>query len=148
VYREKSRSCWMEIKPLAFPALDEDIKCDVAIVGSGIAGLSTAYELAKVGKKVAVLDRGPVARGMTARTTAHITTAIDDYYYVLIDTRGEEAARQFYAAQVGAADRIGAIAEEEGIDCDYARVDGAWFLAGEMTRKDFDREWKALAAVG
>ncbi|HEX5006289.1 MAG TPA: FAD-dependent oxidoreductase [Hyphomonadaceae bacterium] len=148
VYREKSRSCWMDIKPPAFPALDEDLTCDVAIVGSGIAGLSTAYELAKTGKKVVVLDRGPIARGMTARTTAHITTALDDYYYVLIDKRGEEAARQVFAAQAGAADRIGAVVEDEGIGCDYARVDGAWFLAGEMSREDFDREWKALAMVG
>jgi glycine/D-amino acid oxidase-like deaminating enzyme/nitrite reductase/ring-hydroxylating ferredoxin subunit len=148
VYREKSRSCWMDIPPPKFPALQENISCDIAVVGSGIAGLSIAYELAKAGKSVVVLDRGPIGRGMTARTTAHITTALDDYYHVLIDVRGEPAARQVYAAQAGAADRIGAIAEAEKIDCDFARVDGAWFLAGEMKNEDFDREWNALAAVG
>jgi glycine/D-amino acid oxidase-like deaminating enzyme/nitrite reductase/ring-hydroxylating ferredoxin subunit len=148
VYREKSRSCWMEVPPPDFPALDEDVTCDVAIVGSGIAGLSTAYELAKAGKKVVVLDRGPIARGMTARTTAHITTALDDYYRSLIAVRGEEAARQFYSAQVAAAHRMGAIVEEEGIDCDFARLDALWFLAGEMTVREFAGEHLAMASVG
>jgi glycine/D-amino acid oxidase-like deaminating enzyme/nitrite reductase/ring-hydroxylating ferredoxin subunit len=138
----------MDIQPPKFPSLDENLKCDVAIIGSGIAGLSAAYELAKAGKSVVVLDRGPIARGMTARTTAHITTALDDYYYRYIAIRGEAAGRKFFAAQAAAADRIGAIAEEEGIACDYARVDGRWFLAGDMTADDFDREWKALSTVG
>jgi glycine/D-amino acid oxidase-like deaminating enzyme/nitrite reductase/ring-hydroxylating ferredoxin subunit len=148
VYREKSRSCWMEIPPPAFPELNQNLTCDVAVVGSGIAGLSTAYELAKAGKSVVALDRGPIGRGMTARTTAHITTALDDYYHVLIAVRGEDAARQFFQAQAAAADRIGAIAVEEEIACDYARFEARWFLAGEMTEEMLDLEWKAMAAVG
>jgi glycine/D-amino acid oxidase-like deaminating enzyme/nitrite reductase/ring-hydroxylating ferredoxin subunit len=104
--------------------------------------------LAKAGKNVVLLDRGPIGRGMTARTTAHITTALDDHYHVLIDVRGEETARKFFAAQAAAVERIGAVAEGERIDCDFARVDGRWYLAGDMTEKDFDREWEALATVG
>lgn len=148
VYLEKSRSCWMEVAPPHFPVLDEDVTCDVAIVGSGIAGLSTAYELAKGGKNIVVLDRGPIGRGMTARTTAHITTALDDYYRILIAARGEEAARQFHSAQVAAAHRIGVIVEEEGIDCDFARLDAWWFLAGDMTVQEFAEEHLAMASVG
>ena len=148
VYLEKSRSCWMEIPPPDFPPLDEDIACDVAIVGSGIAGLSTAYELAKAGKSVVVLDRGPIARGMTARTTAHITTALDDYYRTLIAVRGEVAARQFYSAQVAAVHRMGVIVEEEKIDCDFTRLDALWFLAGDMTVQEFAGEHLAMASVG
>lgn len=148
VYREKSRSCWMDVPPSDFPVLDEDVTCDVAIVGSGIAGLSTAYELAKAGKQVVVLDRGPVGRGMTARTTAHITTALDDYYRTLIAVRGEDAARQFYSAQVAAAHRMGLIVEEEKIDCDFTRIDALWFLTGDMTVQEFADEHRAMASIG
>jgi len=65
--RERTRSIWMdtEVSPRA-PILDKDITVDAVIVGSGIAGLSTAYELALEGRKVAVLDRGPIAGGITA----------------------------------------------------------------------------------
>src|SRR5688572_22291737 len=75
-YGEKSRSCWMETLPRIYPRLEDDILCDVAVIGSGIAGLSTAYELTDAGLTVVVVDRGPIARGMTARTSAHLTSAL------------------------------------------------------------------------
>jgi len=56
----------------------------VVVVGSGIAGLSTAYELCKLGQSVIVIDRGKLAGGMTSRTSAHLTSNIDDLYQELI----------------------------------------------------------------
>jgi hypothetical protein len=46
---------------------------DVAIIGGGIAGLTTAYLLSKSGKKVTVIEDGYMGSGETGRTTAHIT---------------------------------------------------------------------------
>ena len=71
VIKERTVSLWMEteVAPDA-PSLRADDKADVVVVGSGIAGLSTAYELALRGKDVVVLDRGPIGKGMTSRTTA------------------------------------------------------------------------------
>ena len=59
---EKTISPWMEteVAPGA-PRLAEALSCDTVIVGSGIAGLSTAYELASAGQKVVVIDRGLIA---------------------------------------------------------------------------------------
>ena len=50
--------------------LTETIDTDVCIIGGGISGLTTAYLLAKAGKKVAVIDDGVIGGGETARTTA------------------------------------------------------------------------------
>ncbi|TIW30116.1 MAG: FAD-binding oxidoreductase, partial [Mesorhizobium sp.] len=61
-------------------ALGQSEQVDVVVVGSGIAGLSVAYELAVAGQKVAVLDRGRIGSGMTARTTAHLSSVCDDYF--------------------------------------------------------------------
>src|SRR3954469_16309383 len=102
VYLEKSRSLWMEETAPIFLPLGGDTTADVAVVGSGIAGLSTAYELAKAGHKVIVTDRGPIARGMTARTSAHLTTALDDFYSAYIGIRGEDAARLHFESQAAA----------------------------------------------
>ena len=62
--REHTRSIWMDIDvfPRA-PLLDRDLTADTVVVGSGIAGLSTAYELSLLGQKVVVLDRGPIGGG-------------------------------------------------------------------------------------
>src|ERR1043165_8671123 len=58
---EKSRSLWMDIDVApSTPTLGRDAECDTVIVGSGIAGLSTAYELSGQGQKVIVLDRGTI----------------------------------------------------------------------------------------
>ena len=66
----------------------------MVIVGSGIAGLSVAYELSQVGQTVVVLDRGPIAGGMTSRTTAHLAPVCDDGVGELTKIRGEEMARE------------------------------------------------------
>ena len=53
----------------------------MAIVGGGIARLSTAYILSWIGKSVAVLDDGYLGSGETGRTIAHFTHALDDRYF-------------------------------------------------------------------
>src|SRR4051794_562747 len=100
---ERSRSLWgtSADAPNASP-LHSDCTTGVAVVGAGIAGLSTAYELARAGEKVVILDRGLIGGGMTARTTAHLASALDDYYHVLIEARGIEVARQVCRAQADA----------------------------------------------
>ena len=69
-FDEHSRSLWMDTVVADAPALAENKRVDTVVVGSGIAGLSTAYELACRGQKVLVLDRGRIAGGMTSRTSA------------------------------------------------------------------------------
>jgi flavin-dependent dehydrogenase len=75
-------------KPLA-----KNASADVVVIGAGIAGLTTAYLLAQEGQSVAVLDDGPIGGGMTSRTTAHLTNALDDRFYELARLFGEEGAR-------------------------------------------------------
>ena len=58
------------------------LEADVCIIGAGIAGLTTAYQLAYGGKKVIVLEVGRgVAEGESSRTTAQLATELDDRYF-------------------------------------------------------------------
>ncbi|HEX6374693.1 MAG TPA: FAD-dependent oxidoreductase [Allosphingosinicella sp.] len=129
-------------------ALTADASCDVVIMGSGITGLSTAYELARAGKSVIVIDRGSVGKGMTSRTTAHLATELDDFYSELIRVRGEDEARIYYQSQVAAVDRIEAICRDGGIDADFARVDGYLFAAEDSHRPDLEEEFDACRRIG
>jgi glycine/D-amino acid oxidase-like deaminating enzyme/nitrite reductase/ring-hydroxylating ferredoxin subunit len=149
VGHERSRSCWMEEAPvLNAPPLTGDASCDVVVVGSGIAGLSTAYELSRFGRSVIVIDMGEIGYGMTARTTAHLATELDDFYSELIKVRGEDEARLYYDSQVAAVNRIEAIVRDEGIDCDFVRVDGYLYPAEESHKADLEEEYQACRQIG
>lgn len=146
---EASRSCWMDDLDIANDGpLGQDVACDVAIVGAGIAGLSTAYELVRHGKSVVVIDRGAIGGGMTARTTAHLASALDDYYSELVTIHGEDAARGYYRSQAAAIDRIEAICAAEAPDADFARIDGYLFPAHPEDQADLEEEYRCCQRLG
>jgi glycine/D-amino acid oxidase-like deaminating enzyme/nitrite reductase/ring-hydroxylating ferredoxin subunit len=129
--------------------LDADADCDLVVVGSGIAGLSSAYEAARWGWKVIVIDRAETIGGvMTPRTTAHLATALDDYYHRLIEARSEDDARLYHESQVAAVNRIEAICGDEKIDADFARLDGILVPAEPAHMRDLEAEYDACRAIG
>jgi glycine/D-amino acid oxidase-like deaminating enzyme/nitrite reductase/ring-hydroxylating ferredoxin subunit len=126
----RSVSIWhAELGAPSYPPLDRPIRADVAVVGAGIAGLSTAYQLAKRGLKVAVLDDGPVGGGDTGRTTAQLTAILDKGYAETEQLRGRDGARLAAESHMAAITTIEQAAAAEGIACDFARMDGYLFLA-------------------
>src|SRR5688572_23849271 len=103
--------------------------------------MMTAYHLAREGRKVIVVDDGPIGGGESGRTTAHLSDALDDRYYTLEKLHGEGGSRLAAESHRAAIERIAEIAEEEGIDCDFAFVDGYLFAAPpESTSDDLARE--------
>src|SRR5688572_4139544 len=110
-----------------FPPLSENLGTDVVVVGAGIAGMSVAYHLARAGRRVVVIDDGPLAGGITSRTTAHLTCAMDNTYGEVESRRGTEAIKLAAESHSAAIDRIESIAREESIDCDFERLDAYLF---------------------
>jgi glycine/D-amino acid oxidase-like deaminating enzyme/nitrite reductase/ring-hydroxylating ferredoxin subunit len=140
---EGTTSLWMQVDvaPEA-PRLEGVLRCDTVIVGAGIAGLSTAYELAATGRSVIVVDRGAIAGGMTSRTTAHLAPICDDGVSALIRLRGEDTARLFQASQEAAVDRIEAIVKAHDISCNFRRLDAFLFPAPGMDFKEARQQLK------
>jgi glycine/D-amino acid oxidase-like deaminating enzyme len=130
------------------PTLDRDEKADFVVVGSGIAGLSVAYELSKAGQDVVVVDRGPVGKGMTSRTTAYLTAQCDDGFEQLVSRRGEEIARLWYQSQAACIDRIQANQAELGVASEFRRLDGYLFHAPGTDAGIIDREFEATRKIG
>ncbi|WP_205028001.1 FAD-dependent oxidoreductase [Oleisolibacter albus] len=138
-------------KGLAFAPyslVDRDRPADVVVVGAGIAGLTTAYLLAREGRAVLVLDARDPAGGETARTTAHLSNAIDDRYSFLETQVGEEGARLAAESHTAAIEMIGRIAAQEDIACDYRRLDGWLFLAPGDDRHLLEEELAAAHRAG
>src|SRR5664279_2105375 len=115
---------------------------------NGIAGMSTAYLLACDGKSVVVLDDGPIGGGMTARTTAHLTNALDNRYFEIERLHGKEGARLAAASHTAAIDAIEAIVKREAIRCEFARLDGFLFVPPRESTKVLDDELAAVHRAG
>lgn len=146
---ERSVSLWMDTAKMPdAPRLEADEKADVVVVGSGIAGLSTAYELSRLGEGIVVLDRGSLGGGMTSRTSAHLTSNIDDLYHELIKLRGEKEARSYCSVRKAAIDRIEEIQAMEKIDCDFSRLAGYLFPAKSDDASTLEAELDACRRVG
>jgi heterodisulfide reductase subunit A-like polyferredoxin len=67
----------------AFPKLTKDIVTDILVVGTGITGISTAYELVEQGQKVTLIDSRNVLSGETARTSGHLSTHVLQTIYFM-----------------------------------------------------------------
>ncbi len=146
-----TESVWGKIKTSSFRAVKKNLTADVCIMGSGITGLTAAYLLSKAGKKVIVIDKGGIADGETAYTTAHLTYVLDDKYFELEKIHGPDKIRLVLKSHSDAIDRIEDICVKEKIDCDFARVDGDLFLSGNDDKKGeeiLDLELQTMKKLG
>ena len=130
------------------PPLRRGQTAEVCVIGAGIAGLSAAYQLARAGQSVVVLDDGPIGGGQTGRTTAHLSHAMDVQYQVIRRLHGEQGARRAAESHTAAIDEIEKIASEEGITCDFERVPGHLFVPGGESPARLERELEAAHAAG
>jgi glycine/D-amino acid oxidase-like deaminating enzyme/nitrite reductase/ring-hydroxylating ferredoxin subunit len=137
----------IEVGADARPLLADE-RCDVVVIGSGIAGLSTAYELAKRKLSVIVIDRARICGGMTARTTAHLSSVCDDLIGEMARLRGEELTKGFYRSQAAAITRVEEIQRSEAIECDFRRLDGYLFLGRRQPETIIDEELEAARTAG
>lgn len=142
-------SLWVEDNgPAVFSTLDTNLTVDVCIIGGGIAGISTAYQLASNGKFVAVIEDGRVGSGETGRTTAHLANGLDDRYFQIEKIHGAEGARLAAASHTEAINLIEAVIQQETIQCDFTRLDGYLFL-DPNTHKDYlEKEAAAAKRAG
>lgn len=145
----RTTSSWMATAAVPrFEPLAADADADACVVGAGIAGLSAAYELARRGKKVLVLDDNAIGEGESGRTTAHLAFALDEGFDALEKVHGPDGARLAAASHRAAVDRIEEVMRIEGFDCDFERVDGFLFADEGQDALQLQREFDAAHRAG
>ncbi|KAF2146545.1 uncharacterized protein K452DRAFT_282719 [Aplosporella prunicola CBS 121167] len=139
---------WIHLEPYKnhprFPKLEQDIETDVCIVGSGIAGISTAYELVVRGHNVVMIEAREVLSGETGRTSGHLSNALDDGYEQIEKKHGFEGAKQAAESHSWALARVGEISEKLGIKCEYRQLPGYEISQYPKGQKEHDDEIKEL----
>jgi glycine/D-amino acid oxidase-like deaminating enzyme/nitrite reductase/ring-hydroxylating ferredoxin subunit len=142
-------SYWIESTPAtSYPTLAADTEVDVAVIGGGIAGVCTAWEVAATGRTVAVLEADRVLTGVTGYTTAKLSALHTLVYAKVARASGKEAARLYAESQQSAVERAVTVSAELGIDCDLERVPGFTYTQSEATLQDIHDEVEAAREAG
>ena len=136
----------------AFPRVQEDQQCDVAIVGGGISAALIANELAQHGHDVIVLEQRDIAWGSTSASTALLQYEIDTSMVDLAKRYGEKNAALAYRACADAIPMLHALARDVR-DVEFAMSQSLYYASrkrdvGTMRdefslrqRHGFDMKW-------
>jgi glycine/D-amino acid oxidase-like deaminating enzyme len=127
---------WQDDTLRPYPPLSGNIKTDVTIIGSGIAGVTTAYFLSKAGKRVVVIEKNKIQETTTAYTTAFLTSMIDTEYSELEHIFDKRTVKGVVESHERAIDTIEKISTEENIECEFKRVP---HFSVALTQKGLDR---------
>ncbi len=129
-----------------YPRLSGDVRCDIAVVGGGIAGYLAAYYLSESGYNVTLIEADRLFSGATGRTTAKITANQGKVYAELTDRYGKEVAKLYYKSQTEAMRGYAELVNKYGIDCDFKVVDSYIFSHGGA--RMLNRTCKILKEAG
>ena len=110
---------------------------DVAIVGAGVAGLTTALFCARAGLDVLVLEADRIGNGVTGHSTVKVTAAHGTAYSSIREKHGDDVTRVYGAANRWGMDEVGRLVSQVGIAGsselgDYVQVAGQSGIGGHL----------------
>jgi glycine/D-amino acid oxidase-like deaminating enzyme len=131
----------------AFPPLQQDLRCDVAVLGGGISGALIADELGAHGHEVVVIDRRDVGWGSTAASTALLQYEIDTPMTELAARYGEADAVLAYRSCAEAIPLLQAKAAEVR-DVGFARTRSLYYASRRRDLRGLRGEFNLRARHG
>ncbi|WP_432092710.1 FAD-dependent oxidoreductase [Streptomyces sp. bgisy100] len=147
--RPAQESYWMvSAEHTGYPPLRDDLEVDTVVVGGGIAGLCTAWELERAGQRVALLEADRIGSGVTGYTSAKLTALHTLVYARLRKQQGSEAARLYAESQQDGVEHVGRICAELGADAELERVPAYTYLESEERVGELRAEAEAAREAG
>ena len=140
-------SIWsLKEKVCSYPSkrLRGDLRTKVLIIGGGMAGILTAYQLKEAGVPCIVAEAKKIGRGVTCNTTAKITAQHGLIYDKLIHSRGPELAWQYYKTNQEAVEAYRTLAER--FPCDFKEQTAYVYSTGN--RQKLEKEQIAYERLG
>jgi gamma-glutamylputrescine oxidase len=140
----ESRSYWQTT--MARPAPDAPelpAAADVAVIGGGLLGVSTAYWLARAGASTVLFEARSLAAGATGRNGGFMTAGTAESYPQAINRHGHATAHAIWSLTLESRALLHQVLADESIDCDY-RQPGALHLA--LGAEQYDQLAQTVAA--
>ncbi|MDN5309156.1 MAG: hypothetical protein PWP14_550 [Methanolobus sp.] len=131
-----------------YPALSGDIDVDVAIIGGGIVGVTSALLLKEAGLSVALIEAGRMLHGVSGQTTAKVTSQHGLTYDRLISDFGEKQALQYAESNQAAIEKIASLVSSHNIDCDFIRKPAYVYAGSQGSAGKVQKEVEAASSLG
>lgn len=132
----------------SFGSLSDRVRVDVAIVGGGFTGVSTALHLARQGISTALLEAGDIGVGASGRNGGQVNPGMRVSRADLIHRFGDATGSSIHALAASAPDFVFQLIGDLGIDCGAVRG-GTYRLAHTSAALEtFKRAADGLAAEG
>jgi glycine/D-amino acid oxidase-like deaminating enzyme/nitrite reductase/ring-hydroxylating ferredoxin subunit len=145
----RADSCWLDgLHAPNRPPLRESTRCEVAVVGGGIVGLTAALLLARAGRDVVVVEGARMGQGVTARSTAKITCQHGLALTYIARRYGRERARLYAWANHAGVQRVLGLATQLRIECDLEHKDAYSYTLRAARRGALEAEADLARTLG
>ncbi|OIJ11818.1 FAD-dependent oxidoreductase [Anaerobacillus alkalilacustris] len=134
-------------KPTYLP-LDDDLTCDVLIVGGGSSGAQAAYYLSQLDMNIIVIDKRDVGAGSTSTNTALLQYSGDKMFFELVSTFGEERSARHLKLCQKAIDDIEIASKKLPYHSHFTRRDSLYFSSSLEDVEKIDKEYHLLKKHG
>ncbi|HEY3563362.1 MAG TPA: FAD-dependent oxidoreductase [Kribbella sp.] len=142
-------SVWLATSGIPrYPALGQDLVTDVAVIGGGLVGLTTALLAQRDGAQVTVFEASRLGSGTTGYTTGKVTSQHSLIYAELMARHGEDKARMYAQANQAAVEQVAELTEQFGIDCALTRARAYVYSRDPGRRAKLEDEAVAAAKLG
>jgi glycine/D-amino acid oxidase-like deaminating enzyme len=131
-----------------YPKLNQDRRCDVAVIGGGITGAMLGRRFAEEGLHTVLLEGREMGYGSTGSSTALLQYELDTHLVDLAARIGAPAAQRCYLLCVDAVEGIGRLAAAVGADADYQRRSSLYLATHRRDLKILERERRARREIG
>jgi len=135
-------------RAVTFPALAGSLDVDVAVIGGGIVGVTTARVLKDRGLSVALVEARRIGEDVTGKSTAKITSQHNVALATIVDKFGEDGARSYAEANEDGVRAIAEMVARFGIRCALERKPAFVYTGLEEEAGRIEREVELARTFG
>ena len=144
-----NKSYWVEsTNKTNYPRISENMNTDVLIIGGGITGIATSYMLSKSNLSITIVESDRIGMGVTANTTAKITSQHDLIYDYLLNSYNFDTAKAYLDSNEEAIKNIYNIINKENINCDFSYQDSYVYTCNKSNVTKIVDEVSAVTSLG
>ncbi len=123
----KNISIWNNIKRKKYKSLNEDKEVDVLIIGGGITGINTLYNLKSTNLDVILVEQGRICSSITSNSTGKLSYLQNDLIDKIRIKCGDKTASLYLKSQIEAIKKIVNVIKNENIKCDLESVNSSLY---------------------